>query len=78
MSIATSLAILIKAPALIIGLPLGYMAWTAYGARLFRRRALWGFAAVALLPAAVWYTHAYGISRTYPPYHCARSQGSNP
>ena len=42
MSMATSLAILIKAPAIIIGLPLGYMAWTAYGAQLFRRRALWG------------------------------------
>ena len=75
MSIATSLAILLKAPAIIIGLPLGYMAWTAYGAHLFRRRALWGFAAVALLPAAVWYTHAYGISRSYPPYHFFGASG---
>src|SRR5438132_4382570 len=55
MSVTTSLAILIKAPATIIGLPLCYMAWTAYGTQLFRRRALWGFAAVALLPAVVWY-----------------------
>ena len=75
MSVATSLAILIKAPAIIIGLPLGYMAWTAYGAHLLRRRALWGFAAVALLPAAVWYTHAYGISRAYPPYHFFGASG---
>jgi hypothetical protein len=74
-SVATSLAILIKAPAIIIGLPLGYMAWTAYGAQLWRRRALWGFAAVALLPAAVWYAHAYWISRAYPPYHFFRAGG---
>ena len=75
MSIATSLAILIKAPAIIIGLPLGYMAWTAYGAQLFRRRALWGFAAGALLPVGMWYAHAYGISRAYPPYHFFGASG---
>jgi 4-amino-4-deoxy-L-arabinose transferase-like glycosyltransferase len=68
-SVATSLAILIKAPAIIIGLPLCYMAWTTYGVQLFRRRDLWVFAAVALLPAAMWYAHAYWISRSYPPYH---------
>jgi hypothetical protein len=68
-SLATGLAILVKAPAVIIGLPLFYMAWQTYGAQLFRQRALWGFSALSLLPPMIWYTHAYLISRTHYPYH---------
>lgn len=68
-SLTTSLAILIKAPAVIIGLPLLYLAWQIYGARVFRQRALWGFATLSLVPALMWYVHAYLISTTYYPYH---------
>jgi 4-amino-4-deoxy-L-arabinose transferase-like glycosyltransferase len=35
-TLATSLAILVKVPAVILGLPLFYLAWQAYGAQLFR------------------------------------------
>jgi hypothetical protein len=73
--LATSLAILVKVPAVIIGLPLFYMAWQTHGAQLFRQRALWGFAALSLLPPFAWYTHAYLVSVTYFPYHFFGERG---
>ena len=39
---ATTLAILVKLPAIIIGLPMLYMAWTKYGAMLLRQQRLVG------------------------------------
>jgi 4-amino-4-deoxy-L-arabinose transferase-like glycosyltransferase len=69
MSLATSLAILVKPPAVLIGVPLLAMAWSKYGAREIIRREWLAFAALALIGPLAWYTHAYYISVTYAPYH---------
>jgi 4-amino-4-deoxy-L-arabinose transferase-like glycosyltransferase len=68
-SLATSLAILVKLPAVLIGVPLLAMAWDKYGVRAIHRRELVALAALALSGPLAWYTHAYRISLTYPPYH---------
>jgi hypothetical protein len=68
-SLATSLAILVKLPAVVIGLPLAYMAWDKHGVRLVLRSQLWGFAALSLLFPLAWYVHAYLLSKSHFPYH---------
>ena len=74
-AIAISLSILIKLPSAIIGAPLGCLAFQRFrtpplrlGA-VFRRLDLWIFAAIALLPAALWYWHAYQIALQFYPHH---------
>ena len=68
-SLVTSLAILVKLPAILIGVPLLAMVWGKYGLRAVCRRELVALAALALSGPLAWYTHAYRISLTYPPYH---------
>jgi 4-amino-4-deoxy-L-arabinose transferase-like glycosyltransferase len=67
--LAISLAILVKLPAVLIGVPLVAMAWGKYGVRAIHRRELGALAALALSGPLAWYTHAYRLSRAYPPYH---------
>jgi hypothetical protein len=67
--LVTSLAILVKLPAVIIGLPLTYMAWQKYGVRLVARRELWTFAVLALILPLAWYAHAFLLSTRHFPYH---------
>ena len=74
-SLTTSLAILVKAPAIIIGLPILYMAWEAHGAQLFRRSKLWIFALLSLVFPLAWYIHAYLTTLSYPPHKFAGSEG---
>jgi 4-amino-4-deoxy-L-arabinose transferase-like glycosyltransferase len=69
MSLATSLAILVKLPAILIGVPLLAMVWEKHGVRGLCRRQLVAFAALALGGPLAWYVHAYLISLAYPPYH---------
>lgn len=76
-----SLALLIKLPNAIIGLPLLYMAQaealianrpslrSAVWWRFLARWQLWIFALIALVPSAFWYWHAQWISKTFYPYH---------
>jgi hypothetical protein len=45
------------------------MAWGKYGVRALCRRELVVLVAVVLSGPLAWYTHAYRISLTYPPYH---------
>jgi 4-amino-4-deoxy-L-arabinose transferase-like glycosyltransferase len=68
-SLAISLAILVKLPAILIGVPLVAMAWGKYGVQALCRRELVALAALGLSAPLAWYTHAYHISLTYPPYH---------
>jgi 4-amino-4-deoxy-L-arabinose transferase-like glycosyltransferase len=68
-SLVLSLAILVKLPAILIVVPLVAMAWGKYGVRAVCRRELVALAALALSGPLAWYTHAYHISLTYPPYH---------
>jgi 4-amino-4-deoxy-L-arabinose transferase-like glycosyltransferase len=66
---ATTLAILVKLPAIIIALPMLYMAWTKYGAVLLRKPRLWAFAAWSLLLPLIWYSHAHWLSLSHYPHH---------
>ena len=66
---ATTLAILVKLPAIIIGLPMLYVAWAKYGAMLLRRQRLWAFAVCSLLFPLIWYSHAYWVSLSHFPHH---------
>jgi hypothetical protein len=68
-SLMTSLATLVKLPAIIIGVPLAYMAWQKHGVRFVLRRELWAFAAVSLVLPLAWYAHAYCLSQRHFPYH---------
>ena len=84
-ALLASLALLIKVPMAIIGAPLFYLAAAAYDRRksleaedgghrpplqdLFTRWELWFFAAIALVPSAIWYWHAYRIAERFYPHH---------
>lgn len=73
-AIAISLSILIKLPSAIIGAPLAAMIVAAISNRRGdgRRPTLQNlalFAAITLVPAAIWYWHAYQISVAYYPHH---------
>jgi 4-amino-4-deoxy-L-arabinose transferase-like glycosyltransferase len=72
---ATTLAILVKLPAIIISLPMLYMAWTKYGAMVLRKRELWAFAVCSLLLPVAWYSHAYSLSLSHYPHHMFGSGG---
>ena len=74
-AIAISLSILIKLPTVLIGAPLLCLAFQLFrtpplrlGAA-FQRFDLWLFAAIALLPATLWYWYGYQISLKFYPYH---------
>jgi 4-amino-4-deoxy-L-arabinose transferase-like glycosyltransferase len=73
--VAITLALLIKISYIIIGLPLLYMAWVRFGPRLVRNGTIWIIVGVTLLVPLAWYTHAYSISVTYPPYHFFGEKG---
>jgi hypothetical protein len=73
---AMTLGILVKLPAIIIGLPLLYMAWQRYRRGLIRQKSIWIFAAGTLIPPAMWYGHAYLVSVWHPPYHFFGSGGT--
>lgn len=68
-AITISLSILIKLPSAIIGAPLACVAFQRFRFSAFWRFDLWLFGAIALLPAAIWYWHAYQISLNFYPYH---------
>jgi 4-amino-4-deoxy-L-arabinose transferase-like glycosyltransferase len=66
---ALSLAILVKLPTVIIGVPLAYLAVRARGAGFWRTPALWVWAAVALGFPLAWYLHAHAVSVAHAPHH---------
>ncbi|HEY2989184.1 MAG TPA: glycosyltransferase family 39 protein [Candidatus Binatia bacterium] len=74
-ALTTALAILVKLPAIILGLPLLYMAWERHGTGVWRQPKVWAFAALALIFPAAWYAHAYLITLSYPPHQFAGSDG---
>ena len=63
--VATALAILAKAPAAHIGIFLAIVLLQEKGLAALRRLRVWLFAIGSLLPAALWYGHAYNFWRTY-------------
>jgi 4-amino-4-deoxy-L-arabinose transferase-like glycosyltransferase len=68
-ALAISLAILIKIPTALIGVPLAVLAFERFGLSVFRRGHLWLFGVAVLLPSAVWYWHAHQIAEQFYPYH---------
>ena len=68
-ALCVSLSILIKLPSILIGAPLACLALQRFGLSAFRRPSLWSFAAIALLPSAIWYWHAYLIAQQFYPHH---------
>ena len=68
-ALCVSLSILIKATSIVVGVPIACLALQRFSIWAFRRVDLWLFAVIALLPAAVWYWHAYQISLHFYPYH---------
>ena len=68
-AVGVSLSILIKLPNILIGAPLLCLAFQRFKLSAFQRFDLWLFAAIALLPPAVWYWHGYQISLKFYPYH---------
>lgn len=55
------LAIALKPQTLVLGAPLLFLAWLRFGRRTLTDPRLWGFAALALAPAALWYPHARSL-----------------
>lgn len=74
-SLATALAVLVKAPTVIIGLPLLYLLWKKYEVRFVFQPKLWVFAGISLMFPVAWYLHAYRITLLYPPHQFAGSDG---
>jgi 4-amino-4-deoxy-L-arabinose transferase-like glycosyltransferase len=66
---STTLALLVKSPYILFGLPMLYMAYESFGFRLLKSIKLWTFALVTLLVSGAWYLHAYIISVNYFPHH---------
>jgi 4-amino-4-deoxy-L-arabinose transferase-like glycosyltransferase len=60
-ALALSAVVLIKPLNLYLGLPLIYLSYQKFGLRLFMMPQLWIFAATALIPAVLWYQHAYQL-----------------
>jgi 4-amino-4-deoxy-L-arabinose transferase-like glycosyltransferase len=68
-ALALSLAFLIKLPSAIVGVPLACLAFERFGKSAIHRNSLWIFAAIVLLPSALWYGHAYAVSQQFYPHH---------
>lgn len=62
-AVLASLAILLKLPSIVIGLPLAVLLFERLGTKAFRSPLPWIFAAVALIPPALWYAHAHSLGR---------------
>ncbi len=60
-----SLACLLKIPSLYIGLPLLYLAWLKHGNNVLKKKALWFYLTLVLLPVGLWYYHAHQLFLTY-------------
>lgn len=68
-AIALALAILLKLPMIVIGVPMLALSWQKFRLGLFRQPLLWLLAGTVLLPAFFWYWHARDIARDFYPYH---------
>ena len=67
--LATSLAILLRLPAVTIVLAFFYICWTRFGPAMYSTARLWGMLALAFLPPLAWYGYAYQLSVAFPPHY---------
>ena len=70
-----TLAMLLKLPGAVIGLPMAYLAWVRHGTRARRHVELWGIALFAFMCTAAWYLHAWRIARAHEPHHLFGEEG---
>jgi hypothetical protein len=56
-----AVAIAVKIPELYLGVPVTFLVWRRLGARMFLRFRVWAYAAIALVPPALWYLHAHHL-----------------
>ncbi len=56
-----ALAIAVKLPELFLGVPIAYLMGRRLGWRMVATPAVWLYAAVALIPPALWYAHAHRL-----------------
>src|SRR6202011_1212307 len=68
-ALCISLSILIKATSVIIAAPIACLIFQHFRFGAFRNFKLWLFAAIALVPPAIWYSCAYWISLKFYPHH---------
>ena len=61
----TSLAVLLKPTALLVGLPLLYVFALAWGRTFAKRPVFWLYGVLVLLPPCLWYAHAHGLYLEY-------------
>ncbi len=66
---ALALAILIKLPTAVIGVPFAAMAFKRFGRSTFMQSTLWIFGGIVLLPSCAWYWHAYRVAQAFYPHH---------
>ncbi len=64
-ALGTALAVLIKPSNLYIGLPLLYLLWSRFGPRFLGKWPCWLYALAVLLPAYLWYAHAFTLWENY-------------
>lgn len=64
-SAAVALAILLKLPALYLGIPVGYLILERYGLSCWKAPVVWLAALGMLLPALIWYWHANQLFKEY-------------
>ncbi len=68
-TVLVSIALLIKLPTAVIGVPLLYLLWKRFRWSFLARWELWLFGLITLVPSAIWYWHAHRIAETFYPYH---------
>jgi Dolichyl-phosphate-mannose-protein mannosyltransferase len=64
-----SLSLLVKLPSILVGAPLLWLCWEKWHWNFLRQQTLWLFAAIALVPSAIWYWHAHLIAQRFYPHH---------
>jgi hypothetical protein len=64
-ALAGALAVMLKAPALCLGLVLAPLCLQKFGWRALRQGRIWALGAAMLLPGLLWYHHARGFWLTY-------------
>jgi 4-amino-4-deoxy-L-arabinose transferase-like glycosyltransferase len=57
-ALTTAAAVLTKAPYVIVGFPMAYLAVKRFGVGAFIRRELWLYSFLALVPSVLWYSYA--------------------
>ncbi|MEY2440558.1 MAG: hypothetical protein QOI34_1943, partial [Verrucomicrobiota bacterium] len=68
-AVTFAFAFLIKLPTALIGASVAYLTFSRFGRSTFRRGRLWLFAALTLIPSAIWYWHAHRVAQEFYPHH---------